>query len=132
MLMIGGASNGPDRPTLLYARALRCRHRDDNRSIRLHSYFGASLHPPAGAEGVGEATCRRIPVGGVGGVRRAVTGTGGPVENKRYQIPKEEYSHGGPLRRRKRGYIIAADQSGAGSLGIFSRRTNLGGEPHEA
>eukprot|EP00976_Prorocentrum_cordatum_P007598 151764-Prorocentrum_minimum.AAC.1 len=34
------------------------------------------------------------------------------------------YSHGGPLGRRKRGYILTADHSDAGSAGIFSRRTN--------
>eukprot|EP00976_Prorocentrum_cordatum_P062233 1176641-Prorocentrum_minimum.AAC.1 len=34
------------------------------------------------------------------------------------------YSHGGPIRRRKRGYILTGDQSDAGSAGIFSRGTN--------
>eukprot|EP00959_Pyramimonas_sp_CCMP1952_P109179 2283336-Pyramimonas_sp.AAC.2 len=33
-------------------------------------------------------------------------------------------SHNGPIRRRKRGYILTMDQSNAGSAGIFSRRTN--------
>eukprot|EP00976_Prorocentrum_cordatum_P084622 1185740-Prorocentrum_minimum.AAC.2 len=34
------------------------------------------------------------------------------------------YSHGRPIRRRKRRYILTADQSDAGSAGIFSRQTN--------
>eukprot|EP00976_Prorocentrum_cordatum_P090858 1188282-Prorocentrum_minimum.AAC.1 len=34
------------------------------------------------------------------------------------------YSHNGPIRRSKRGYILTTDQSDAGSAGIFSRRTN--------
>eukprot|EP00959_Pyramimonas_sp_CCMP1952_P121556 2541705-Pyramimonas_sp.AAC.1 len=34
------------------------------------------------------------------------------------------YSHDGPIRRRKRGYILAMDRSDAGSAGIFSRWTN--------
>eukprot|EP00959_Pyramimonas_sp_CCMP1952_P318940 6673010-Pyramimonas_sp.AAC.2 len=34
------------------------------------------------------------------------------------------YSHDGPIRHRKRGYILTMDQSGAGSAGIFSRWTN--------
>eukprot|EP00959_Pyramimonas_sp_CCMP1952_P172653 3607622-Pyramimonas_sp.AAC.1 len=34
------------------------------------------------------------------------------------------YSHGGPIGRRKHGYILTADQSDAGSMGILSRRTN--------
>eukprot|EP00976_Prorocentrum_cordatum_P049832 1005296-Prorocentrum_minimum.AAC.2 len=37
---------------------------------------------------------------------------------------KSVYSHGGPIRRRKRGHILTADQSDAGSAGKFSRRTN--------
>eukprot|EP00976_Prorocentrum_cordatum_P097195 1190895-Prorocentrum_minimum.AAC.4 len=36
------------------------------------------------------------------------------------------YSHDGPIRRRKRGYILTMDQSDAGSVGIFSRWTNQG------
>eukprot|EP00976_Prorocentrum_cordatum_P004928 96904-Prorocentrum_minimum.AAC.1 len=34
------------------------------------------------------------------------------------------YSHDGPIRRRKRGFILTTDQSDAGSVGLFSRRTN--------
>ena len=34
------------------------------------------------------------------------------------------YSHDGPIRCRKRGYILTTDQSDARSAGIFSRRTN--------
>eukprot|EP00976_Prorocentrum_cordatum_P118099 1196411-Prorocentrum_minimum.AAC.4 len=34
------------------------------------------------------------------------------------------YSHDGPIRRRRRGYILTTDQSDAGGAGIFSRRTN--------
>eukprot|EP00976_Prorocentrum_cordatum_P115433 1196010-Prorocentrum_minimum.AAC.1 len=34
------------------------------------------------------------------------------------------YSHAGPIRRRKRRYILTPDQSDAGSAGIFSRRTH--------
>eukprot|EP00959_Pyramimonas_sp_CCMP1952_P135218 2829502-Pyramimonas_sp.AAC.2 len=30
------------------------------------------------------------------------------------------YSHGGPIRRRERGYILMTDQLDAGSVGIFS------------
>eukprot|EP00976_Prorocentrum_cordatum_P114254 1195823-Prorocentrum_minimum.AAC.7 len=33
-------------------------------------------------------------------------------------------SHHIPIGRRKRGYILTTDQSGAGSMGIFSPRTN--------
>eukprot|EP00976_Prorocentrum_cordatum_P100921 1192418-Prorocentrum_minimum.AAC.3 len=33
------------------------------------------------------------------------------------------YSHGGPIRHRKRRYILTTDQSDAGSAGIFARRT---------
>eukprot|EP00976_Prorocentrum_cordatum_P062779 1176847-Prorocentrum_minimum.AAC.5 len=46
-----------------------------------------------------------------------------PRINKIKQRYKDD-SHGGPIRRRKRGYILTADQSDAGSAGIFSRRTN--------
>eukprot|EP00976_Prorocentrum_cordatum_P063832 1177242-Prorocentrum_minimum.AAC.1 len=35
------------------------------------------------------------------------------------------YSHDGPIRRRKRGYILTMDQSEAGSAGSLSQRTNL-------
>eukprot|EP00959_Pyramimonas_sp_CCMP1952_P300640 6288582-Pyramimonas_sp.AAC.1 len=34
------------------------------------------------------------------------------------------YSHDGPIRRRKHGYILTTDQSDAGSAGIFSRWTD--------
>eukprot|EP00959_Pyramimonas_sp_CCMP1952_P472683 9500455-Pyramimonas_sp.AAC.1 len=34
------------------------------------------------------------------------------------------YSHDGPIRRRKRGYILTMDPSDAGSAGIFSRWTH--------
>eukprot|EP00959_Pyramimonas_sp_CCMP1952_P008213 171692-Pyramimonas_sp.AAC.1 len=34
------------------------------------------------------------------------------------------YSHDGPSRRRKYGYIPTTDQSGAGRMGIFPQRTN--------
>eukprot|EP00959_Pyramimonas_sp_CCMP1952_P129564 2709358-Pyramimonas_sp.AAC.1 len=34
------------------------------------------------------------------------------------------YSHDGPIRRRKRGYIPTMDQSYAGSMGIFPQWTN--------
>eukprot|EP00959_Pyramimonas_sp_CCMP1952_P185456 3877929-Pyramimonas_sp.AAC.1 len=34
------------------------------------------------------------------------------------------YSHNGPIRRRKRGYIPTTDQSDAGSVGTFPQRTN--------
>eukprot|EP00959_Pyramimonas_sp_CCMP1952_P395306 8283097-Pyramimonas_sp.AAC.1 len=34
------------------------------------------------------------------------------------------YSHDGPSRRGKCGYILTTDQTDAGSAGIFSRRTN--------
>eukprot|EP00976_Prorocentrum_cordatum_P066065 1178164-Prorocentrum_minimum.AAC.2 len=34
------------------------------------------------------------------------------------------YYHGGPIRRRKREYILAVDQSDARSAHIFSQRTN--------
>eukprot|EP00976_Prorocentrum_cordatum_P022440 459164-Prorocentrum_minimum.AAC.1 len=33
-------------------------------------------------------------------------------------------SHSGPIRRRKRGYILTTGQSDAGSAGVFSRRAN--------
>eukprot|EP00959_Pyramimonas_sp_CCMP1952_P475272 9504095-Pyramimonas_sp.AAC.1 len=36
------------------------------------------------------------------------------------------YSPDGPIRRRKRGYILTTDPSDAGSAGIFSRWTNRG------
>eukprot|EP00959_Pyramimonas_sp_CCMP1952_P189538 3964675-Pyramimonas_sp.AAC.2 len=47
------------------------------------------------------------------------------------------YSHSGPIRCRKRGYILTADQSDTGSVGIFSealkteavRRQPLGAYP---
>eukprot|EP00959_Pyramimonas_sp_CCMP1952_P344948 7224398-Pyramimonas_sp.AAC.1 len=39
------------------------------------------------------------------------------------------YSHDGPIRRRKRGYILLTDQSDAGSVGIFSGRTHQTQEP---
>eukprot|EP00976_Prorocentrum_cordatum_P095392 1190150-Prorocentrum_minimum.AAC.2 len=38
--------------------------------------------------------------------------------------PAWVYSHGGPIGHRKCGYILTADQSDAGSVGIFLRRTN--------
>eukprot|EP00959_Pyramimonas_sp_CCMP1952_P247200 5167002-Pyramimonas_sp.AAC.1 len=34
------------------------------------------------------------------------------------------YSHDGPIRRRKRGFVLTTDQSDAGSVDLFSRRTN--------
>eukprot|EP00976_Prorocentrum_cordatum_P117942 1196388-Prorocentrum_minimum.AAC.5 len=34
------------------------------------------------------------------------------------------YSHGGPIGRRARGFVLTADQSDAVRVGIFSRRTN--------
>eukprot|EP00976_Prorocentrum_cordatum_P030740 625625-Prorocentrum_minimum.AAC.1 len=34
------------------------------------------------------------------------------------------HSHDGPIRRRKRGYILTTDRSHAGSASIFSRRTD--------
>eukprot|EP00959_Pyramimonas_sp_CCMP1952_P038206 799529-Pyramimonas_sp.AAC.1 len=37
---------------------------------------------------------------------------------------KRVHSHGGPIRCRKRGYILTADQSDVGSAGTFSRQTN--------
>eukprot|EP00976_Prorocentrum_cordatum_P084313 1185607-Prorocentrum_minimum.AAC.1 len=36
------------------------------------------------------------------------------------------YSHDGPIRRRKHGYILTMDQSDAKSAGIFSKSTSPG------
>eukprot|EP00959_Pyramimonas_sp_CCMP1952_P049401 1031970-Pyramimonas_sp.AAC.1 len=36
----------------------------------------------------------------------------------------DKVSHDGPIRRGRRRYILTTDQSDAGSVGIFSRRTN--------
>eukprot|EP00959_Pyramimonas_sp_CCMP1952_P275315 5754910-Pyramimonas_sp.AAC.1 len=38
--------------------------------------------------------------------------------------PSEVYSHDGPIRRRKHGYILTTDQSDAGNMDICSRWTN--------
>eukprot|EP00959_Pyramimonas_sp_CCMP1952_P434580 9099841-Pyramimonas_sp.AAC.1 len=38
--------------------------------------------------------------------------------------PSEVYSHDGPIRRGKHGYILTMDQSDEGNMGIFSRRAN--------
>eukprot|EP00959_Pyramimonas_sp_CCMP1952_P419528 8787474-Pyramimonas_sp.AAC.1 len=41
-----------------------------------------------------------------------------------HQCEAQVSSHGGPIGRRKRGYILTTDQSDAGSAGISSRRIN--------
>eukprot|EP00976_Prorocentrum_cordatum_P036122 735000-Prorocentrum_minimum.AAC.1 len=43
---------------------------------------------------------------------------------------KRVYSHDGPIGRRKRGYVLTTDQSDAGHVGIFSRRTDRTVVPH--
>eukprot|EP00976_Prorocentrum_cordatum_P070915 1180118-Prorocentrum_minimum.AAC.1 len=53
------------------------------------------------------------------------TGSAGIFSRRTNRTQKAKvYSHGGPIRRRKRKYILTADQSDTGSAGIFSRRTN--------
>eukprot|EP00976_Prorocentrum_cordatum_P009604 191916-Prorocentrum_minimum.AAC.1 len=57
------------------------------------------------------------------GVRRKARGT--YVSRAKWMRPVRSsvYSNEGPIGRRKRGYILTRDQSGAGSVGIFSRWT---------
>eukprot|EP00976_Prorocentrum_cordatum_P115382 1196000-Prorocentrum_minimum.AAC.4 len=55
-------------------------------------------------------------------MRRGSTGT---FSRRTNQTQKTwVYSHGGPIRCRKRRYILTADQSDAVSAGIFPWRTN--------
>eukprot|EP00959_Pyramimonas_sp_CCMP1952_P313802 6568756-Pyramimonas_sp.AAC.1 len=42
----------------------------------------------------------------------------GPIRRRKRGYIR--YSHDGPIRRRKCGYILTTDQLGAGSMGIFS------------
>eukprot|EP00959_Pyramimonas_sp_CCMP1952_P196580 4110201-Pyramimonas_sp.AAC.1 len=63
----------------------------------------------------------------------AVIGTGGPIKLRVAHILTTRtnqtqeawvYSHDGPIRRGKRGFILTTDQSDTGSAGIFSQRPN--------
>eukprot|EP00976_Prorocentrum_cordatum_P092357 1188900-Prorocentrum_minimum.AAC.2 len=55
------------------------------------------------------------------GMRDALR-SGDEVVHLRHLRERRVYSHGGPIGRRKHGYIPTMDQSDAGSMGIFRRQ----------
>eukprot|EP00959_Pyramimonas_sp_CCMP1952_P120663 2522772-Pyramimonas_sp.AAC.2 len=56
---------------------------------------------------------------------QSYAGSAGIFSRRANQVQEAQvYSHDGPIRCRKRRYILTMDQSDAGSAGIFSRWAN--------